>query len=420
MIFTESSGGVFVNIKFSEPGNYLIFRAIRFPVLMNPYSLSDESFAQTELRKISRQKGKPTRIYKKSNKDGNIKRSGTLVVPFQHLFGSVGYALTKKDLNNTHHFSRNMDIANTGYGKNRNYNNIDGTSVKSKINDYLNNTSKYPRRDINEIVLDIKSPKDISFVYYTIDRSRYVNKDGMETNSIDSRKLSAIFLQKEIEKKSNITVPIYEYTRTQRKLKLFEYSQQELKELLTDAFLYRSNNRNLLPIATTFKDTIKSDPYLLKTVKSNLSWQVFKFRFGFYNNYYELDRSFKTTHINQPIFNINCLIKLSKTLKEYDLDRKSTYVAKETLKTILNSYASKESEIFTKRPKCTHQDIHERNFKMFVKECKNLLPPNEFNNYSKSIKNTLKLIREFSMQKKLSENNIIKNKAVTNKVEPYM
>lgn len=57
-----------MDITLSKPGHYLIFRALRFPTLMNPYSLADESFAQTELRKISREEGNPTRIYESSKK----------------------------------------------------------------------------------------------------------------------------------------------------------------------------------------------------------------------------------------------------------------------------------------------------------------------------------------------------------------
>lgn len=91
-------------INFSGNDHYLLFRAIRFPTFLNPYSLVSESFAQTELRKLSRAKGSPTRIYPASTKDGLEHRSFTLMVPGQKIFGGSGYIVEKNDISHQKFF----------------------------------------------------------------------------------------------------------------------------------------------------------------------------------------------------------------------------------------------------------------------------------------------------------------------------
>lgn len=391
--------------KFSTPDNYLFFRVLRFPNFLNPYSLTSETFAQSELRKITRQVGKPTRIYPSSLKDGNLKRSVTLMKPSQRIFGSIGYALSAKNVNDITYFSSNMDSTVSGYGKFKNYLNFNKEShevLKKQLDDFCQ--TPVTNQNVNETIMDISKLKDISFIFYSLDRSTIFDQNGLESSDKKIRQLSALYLKKEFQNTCGIDLPIYEYSVKGIWLKNVEFPPKAVKRLLAYNLKTSNNNRNLIPIITTFEKEIKESNHLLKLANSLLSQQFMSYRFGFYTTKYDNSHSLCKHFINQEIFRVNCFLSLAKCLKTYSKYKQSQYIAKKTLTEVLNQYANGKHNIYDVRENCTHSDIHLRTFTNLIEATRELLPPQEFNKYLNKISKTFENVCKISKEKGKSVN----------------
>jgi hypothetical protein len=203
---------------------HVFTRVILEPSKKNINSSDDESNWEIELRKASRRLHIPTRSKKddRTQKDGNPNRSFTMVVPGAKLFkfGDVGYGVVHPDTKDIVGMSVDMNKYLTGVGKKkRDYAHHISDGVINQdlsIDEQLNQLYDYFKKNkginkTNEVVMRVRDDM-IKFIFFVKRNNPYLYLLNI---------YEAKYMQREYEKRFNIKLPIFVYSRTEPYFKLY-------------------------------------------------------------------------------------------------------------------------------------------------------------------------------------------------------
>lgn len=186
-------------------------RGVIYPIYKNPFSIYNETFAETELRKVSREFNRPTATKDKSNKRGNPNRSVVLMTKNSSLFTNVGYGIINPDISD---ISR-VSFCEYGTGEGKKSDIYEFFQRPQEISDNLSSikktfdTSSF-NGEITEILLNIYNCDKISFIYVNSDDNH--NLISNEKTDILKNFLQSIYLKNKFSEILKRDLPIYMYS----------------------------------------------------------------------------------------------------------------------------------------------------------------------------------------------------------------
>lgn len=301
--------------------DFTFIRAIRDPFIKNPYSLYNETFADTEIRKLIRKSGSPTMTKHHAKLSGWQNRSTTLFDRMGKCFSYVGYGLDNPNFYNII-CACDFDFG-SGFGKKKYVRYGDAYHFKNPntqsrhfhlvqlrnvirqglLDPGKNEHDMYPNnQDINEVTMDLRMDDKLKFIFYN--QSSFVsgNNHNDVNYTLDTRKLMAIYLIRKFAKytknKNHEALPLYSFNQgrgfAEEKLPDHPELVNLLKQvILTDnpQFLTRYDSIDLF---RTFAREIKQEKQLQQGVATLCNALI---RSGDHNKGYEMYNIIKCMYV---------------------------------------------------------------------------------------------------------------------------